>query len=391
MEDDAEEAKNLEAFSCYTEAIVSKTGGGMSSPSTMTPASSSRSMASPDQVFSFPFGARDPFSTALEAMFGSDSVSREHSSEATSASSADGRMSEFGTNSSASRCFRNPQAKRQSRPSLSREDSDSGALSRWLAVRDAGGSSSGSEDQAPIRQKHRHNKNPEGFVSTFAPLDEETDEFAFVQVAQHDTTFLYSMQEEEEERDQPPSFPPPTTIKALLSGARPCSWPTFQPVQRLSLSALLSGAATRPCTLSQPQPDQPQERVQYSVRNTFIHYDNLSEYSEGALPEPPNGQNATDRWSEGRRWSSAPGAMLPKPFTTKYPKMEENHNAGNCKPCAYFFNKQDGCRNGGDCAFCHLCPEGAQKAKKKAKIRYLKDCEAAERVWPSSSPSLTMS
>merc|ERR1719387_865178 len=53
------------------------------------------------------------------------------------------------------------------------------------------------------------------------------------------------------------------------------------------------------------------------------------------------------------------------------PKMEEMHFRGECKPCAYFF-KNDSCRWGPQCEFCHLCPKGELKARKKEKVRMLR-------------------
>jgi hypothetical protein len=37
-----------------------------------------------------------------------------------------------------------------------------------------------------------------------------------------------------------------------------------------------------------------------------------------------------------------------------------------CKPCA-FFHRTEGCTNGEKCEYCHLCPEGEIKRRKKAK------------------------
>lgn len=49
----------------------------------------------------------------------------------------------------------------------------------------------------------------------------------------------------------------------------------------------------------------------------------------------------------------------------------EQHNAGQCKPCAWFWKKQ-GCRNGDTCSYCHLCPEGELRLRKRARLVALK-------------------
>jgi len=46
------------------------------------------------------------------------------------------------------------------------------------------------------------------------------------------------------------------------------------------------------------------------------------------------------------------------------------HDFGQCKPCAFLWKdpKQPGCENGRDCEFCHLCPPGEVKRRKKQKL-----------------------
>mmetsp|Transcript_120928 Transcript_120928/g.342041 ORF Transcript_120928/g.342041 Transcript_120928/m.342041 type:complete len:165 (-) Transcript_120928:63-557(-) len=51
---------------------------------------------------------------------------------------------------------------------------------------------------------------------------------------------------------------------------------------------------------------------------------------------------------------------------------KDAHLLGQCKPCAYFLHKADGCRWGEDCQFCHLCDRYAIKRAKKAKRHKMK-------------------
>jgi hypothetical protein len=99
------------------------------------------------------------------------------------------------------------------------------------------------------------------------------------------------------------------------------------------------------------------------VRNTFIH-----------IPE-----EEMKEASAGFFWPTAPSVMLNSTFRTKYPSMEQAHMKGDCRPCAYFISKVDGCRQGEDCAFCHLCPPGALKKKKKEKVKALKERDWIEK------------
>merc|ERR1719399_2314853 len=79
-----------------------------------------------------------------------------------------------------------------------------------------------------------------------------------------------------------------------------------------------------------------------------------------------------DRLGSESMMRSAPPSMLDEPFQTKWPEHEEKHIRQECRPCAYYLKKADSCRLGGKCGFCHLCPDGALKARKKEKIRALK-------------------
>merc|ERR1712224_462067 len=76
--------------------------------------------------------------------------------------------------------------------------------------------------------------------------------------------------------------------------------------------------------------------------------------------------------------------LAPAPFTSTIhvdeplmvpPPEESLHARGECKPCAYFFGKQDGCRWGDDCEFCHLCPPDEIKKRKKDKAKAMRELE----------------
>jgi len=64
-------------------------------------------------------------------------------------------------------------------------------------------------------------------------------------------------------------------------------------------------------------------------------------------------------------------SMIPFPPGLELPKETQSlgsalHATGNCRPCAWFW-KPIGCQNDQNCTFCHLCPEGAVKARKKSR------------------------
>jgi hypothetical protein len=47
------------------------------------------------------------------------------------------------------------------------------------------------------------------------------------------------------------------------------------------------------------------------------------------------------------------------------------HATGECKPCAWFHHK-NGCISGDNCEFCHLCPVGEIRRRKKERAKAMK-------------------
>jgi len=62
------------------------------------------------------------------------------------------------------------------------------------------------------------------------------------------------------------------------------------------------------------------------------------------------------------------------------------HAVGECRPCAWYWRPQ-GCDNGQNCRHCHLCPRGALKARRKAKIVSARKQERADRISPNGDES----
>mmetsp|Transcript_23942 Transcript_23942/g.60512 ORF Transcript_23942/g.60512 Transcript_23942/m.60512 type:complete len:500 (-) Transcript_23942:155-1654(-) len=58
------------------------------------------------------------------------------------------------------------------------------------------------------------------------------------------------------------------------------------------------------------------------------------------------------------------------------------HGTGLCRPCAWFF-KPKGCQNGAECNYCHVCPEGEIKARRKNKVVALRSQKSSRE---STSP-----
>eukprot|EP00929_Paragymnodinium_shiwhaense_P083022 TRINITY_DN4406_c0_g2_i3.p1 TRINITY_DN4406_c0_g2~~TRINITY_DN4406_c0_g2_i3.p1 ORF type:complete len:123 (+),score=30.31 TRINITY_DN4406_c0_g2_i3:83-451(+) len=93
-----------------------------------------------------------------------------------------------------------------------------------------------------------------------------------------------------------------------------------------------------------------------SEKNTFIHFDDVD--SEFERPS--------------RRQATCPDLVQRRTFRTKtflakrQQRKLQMHLDGECRPCAYFALKTDGCRLGDDCVYCHLCTRKDIRKWKKA-------------------------
>lgn len=108
-------------------------------------------------------------------------------------------------------------------------------------------------------------------------------------------------------------------------------------------------------------------------KNTFIHYSDpgppsgppvYSAPSVLSRQEPQRPESVAASNDAGSAMGESPGSAPEDPKTA--------HLRGQCKPCSYFWYKEDGCRNKDDCAFCHICEKGESKKRKKERIRTLK-------------------
>lgn len=83
------------------------------------------------------------------------------------------------------------------------------------------------------------------------------------------------------------------------------------------------------------------------------------------LPSLPESGHNSDSFAIGKPSSmQAPPGLDPPVGTPSHGSLL--HEAGDCQPCAWFW-KPSGCQNGKACTYCHSCPQGELRARKKAK------------------------
>eukprot|EP00929_Paragymnodinium_shiwhaense_P022584 TRINITY_DN14390_c0_g1_i1.p1 TRINITY_DN14390_c0_g1~~TRINITY_DN14390_c0_g1_i1.p1 ORF type:complete len:218 (-),score=18.05 TRINITY_DN14390_c0_g1_i1:576-1157(-) len=96
------------------------------------------------------------------------------------------------------------------------------------------------------------------------------------------------------------------------------------------------------------------------LKNTFVHFDDAL----SPIGLPP------------RQAVSCPGMVQTRAFRTKA-LMQEHlakklklHSEKQCRPCAFFAYKADGCRQGDACDYCHLCTRTEIRRWKRVKAKY---------------------
>lgn len=67
------------------------------------------------------------------------------------------------------------------------------------------------------------------------------------------------------------------------------------------------------------------------------------------------------------------------------------HGTGTCKPCAWMHRDADGCRNGQQCEYCHLCPPGELRRRKRDKMqRRMDEIRQAQALAAANEPASTL-
>lgn len=88
-----------------------------------------------------------------------------------------------------------------------------------------------------------------------------------------------------------------------------------------------------------------------------VGYEELRQPPPGLMPytQPAGQEDAVSPTAEAAS-SAAPGDLM---------QGWRKHELGLCQPCSYFNFKEDGCRNGDQCNFCHICSTAEAKEQKK--------------------------
>eukprot|EP00930_Biecheleria_cincta_P063660 TRINITY_DN49197_c0_g1_i1.p1 TRINITY_DN49197_c0_g1~~TRINITY_DN49197_c0_g1_i1.p1 ORF type:complete len:342 (-),score=58.80 TRINITY_DN49197_c0_g1_i1:504-1529(-) len=172
----------------------------------------------------------------------------------------------------------------------------------------------------------------------------------------------------------------------MMPGSDGASSLSLQPPPRVAaMAAAAEEAARKAAAAVHGSSLQNQEVSGARVKNTFIHVDDDEDHFD--LPKSKTMPNVykkqlsleqqtalahlgmdEDEEDDGPQDPAAVGdpAALGLPS-----KGSVTHGTGKCRPCAWFWKPQ-GCQNDLDCGYCHLCPEGELKIRKKSKVQAMR-------------------
>jgi len=137
-----------------------------------------------------------------------------------------------------------------------------------------------------------------------------------------------------------------------------------------SLEEFFMDRESKPATAAFPEVGFPKENTAFQVP-TFFQYPIFSEVSTAASTASERTEPVTPDLSDDEAETQvAKKSGITISLTDGLgieSKGSAEHMAGTCKPCAFLW-KPEGCKQGQSCSFCHLCPIGEVKRRKKEKL-----------------------
>jgi len=181
------------------------------------------------------------------------------------------------------------------------------------------------------------------------------------------------------------SLPPPPLTLAFLAPpvppAPPCQSPRFS--QFISPPRVSVAPTAPPCQsprlmLQQELPPPPALSPSLALSPGALAHS----LAMACMDEEGDGEDAPVRLSDSHPTLTSSRVTLELstalPVNTSPPISQGSalHAEGNCTACAWFWKPQ-GCGNAQDCAYCHLCPQGELRRRRKAKNSALRAHAAA--------------
>eukprot|EP00747_Dinoflagellata_sp_TGD_P210079 gnl/TRDRNA2_/TRDRNA2_83408_c0_seq1.p1 gnl/TRDRNA2_/TRDRNA2_83408_c0~~gnl/TRDRNA2_/TRDRNA2_83408_c0_seq1.p1 ORF type:complete len:225 (+),score=25.99 gnl/TRDRNA2_/TRDRNA2_83408_c0_seq1:67-741(+) len=125
-----------------------------------------------------------------------------------------------------------------------------------------------------------------------------------------------------------------------------------------------------PLLLQKPAPQSIPFPAALAFRDTGSRCGSDSSGAGASTTTPPSSPGPAPDTAESSRFlsSTLPEVGPPGSWLHSVPSLgSAKHGSGRCMPCAWHW-KPGGCSHGSQCGFCHSCPKGELKTRKKEKI-----------------------
>eukprot|EP00435_Cladocopium_sp_Y103_P063371 s275_g25.t1 len=184
--------------------------------------------------------------------------------------------------------------------------------------------------------------------------------------------------------DTAESWGEPIKVEASspLPNSKVSGSPTLSPITpvNLELPVKLLRLDHSPVQMTQYEEEEEEDEEQEQTE-----YDSPDQETSFTSPEwmfNHGSASDLDVWSGLAEWNSWLAMKMemsyggeqfegPHPAPEQISQGSALHGTGACKPCAWFW-KPGSCQNKDNCSYCHLCPEGELKARKKAKVAMMR-------------------
>jgi len=152
-------------------------------------------------------------------------------------------------------------------------------------------------------------------------------------------------------------------------GCRPCAW------MHKSAAGCRNGANCEYCHLCPP--GEIKRRKQEKLQRRFAESKQMRELAASGWVRPGGSPTGAGGGGGGARgggvclqamepcYIEIPGVSNHRPIRASIGSIE--HATGQCRPCAWVHKDASGCTNGASCTYCHLCPPGELKRRKREK------------------------
>mmetsp|Transcript_66067 Transcript_66067/g.127614 ORF Transcript_66067/g.127614 Transcript_66067/m.127614 type:complete len:411 (+) Transcript_66067:57-1289(+) len=146
---------------------------------------------------------------------------------------------------------------------------------------------------------------------------------------------------------------------------KPCAW------MSRSGAGCRNGAACDYCHLCLPGELKRRKKEKMQKRMLQVHALSGGQNSLASGKLPQRSGLVSNRVAGNPEDMEPRYVQLSTMTSSQYSVGSAGHELGQCRPCAWQYKEKGGCKNGSYCDYCHLCPPGELKRRKREKSQKL--------------------